>query len=206
MEKTVFLFRRHPERSPEDFARHYTEVHAVLGRQLTRCLLGYTVNIVQSGAPPEAITEHWVRVAGDLFDPEVAYASMEDYQVVVDDDDNLFDGFDLYIVDEEQVIVAGEPLDAPIGEVTPECKVIWLYPAGHEIAPPPIGACRVVDNRVRERWVVSADGMLATASDISVIRMAWAPELEHFGGLGSDARVVKEYRQIPAPEWNSERA
>jgi len=46
MEKTIFLFRKHRDRSAADFARHYIHNHAPLGGRLTRCLLGYTVNIV----------------------------------------------------------------------------------------------------------------------------------------------------------------
>lgn len=38
-----------------------------------------------------------------------------------------------------------------------------------------------------------------------MIRMAWAADLERIGPAAAGARIVKEYRQIPAPAWEARR-
>ena len=200
MEKTIFLFRRKASRTRDDFKQHYIHAHAPLGARLTRCLLGYTVNIIRTEGAHDAVTEHWLPRAMDLLTPQVAYANPEDFQQVVADDSTLFDGFDLYIVDQETHIVPAEPLDAPLGQETPEAKVVWLY-AG-EAPAPPAGARRVVDNRVRGKLVFTTDGARAeVAPEFALIRMAWAPDLGQLGAAANDALVVEEYRMLPAPVW-----
>jgi hypothetical protein len=95
---------------------------------------------------------------------EPAYASRDDFERVLRDDEKLFDGFDLYIVDNEDVVVDGQPLDSPIGKETPESKVVWFFQNEQEIPAPPAGARRVVDDRVREKWIATAEGMSAIDS------------------------------------------
>jgi hypothetical protein len=202
MEKTIFLFRRKASRSPADFRRHYVQAHAPLGARLTRCLLGYTVNLVETPGGPDAVTEHWLPRAMDLLTPEVAYATQEDFQQVVADDRTLFDGFDLYVVDQETYPVPGEPLAAPFGHATPEAKAIWLYPDAAAAPAPPSGARRVVDNRVRCKLVFAEDGRRAeVGSEFALIRMAWAADLARLGPAVADALVVAEHRFLPAPAW-----
>ena len=55
MEKTIFLFQRHRDRTRDNFARHYINAHAPLGAKLTRSLLGYTVNLVENSRAPDAL-------------------------------------------------------------------------------------------------------------------------------------------------------
>jgi hypothetical protein len=203
MEKTIFLFRRKESRTPADFARHYIGNHAPLGARLTRCLLGYTVNIVESPRGVDALTEHWVPSAMDLLTLEKAYATPEDAEAVWADDGTLFSSFDLYVVVEEADVVPAEPLDSPMGQASPETKLVWFYPDAKAAPSPPTAARRVVDNRVGFRLVRTEQEWTAVKPDIELIRMAWS---EDFEGLRSDAArafVVKEYRFIPAPTWEA---
>lgn len=202
MEKTIFLFRRHPHRSPEDFAHYYVNNHAPLGARTTRCLQGYTVNIVEGERGPDAITEHWLQAATDILTPGIAYATPEDFQAVLADDRTLFDGaFRLYVGVEEIQIVPGRPLDSPLRARTPETKLIWLYPDASTVPPPPAAARRVVDDRIGYRLSADEKGFVRHAPDIAVVRSAWGPSVEAFGDDASDAIVVQEYRFIAAPEW-----
>lgn len=203
MEKTVFLFRRHPSRDREAFGRYYVEKHAPLGKRLTRCLLGYTVNLVQTEGGPAAVTEHWVPQAMDILTPEKAYATQEDFEEVLRDDQNLFDGFDLYVVEEEIYSVPGEPLPAPLGAETPETKFIWFIENANPVPAPPAGARRVVDNRVRHRLVYRDGGWTAVAPEFALIRMAWAGDADRLGTAAADALVVKEHCFISAPRWET---
>lgn len=202
MEKTIFLFKRHKDRSRENFASHYIGNHAPLGARLTRCLLGYTVNLVEGEGKPDAITEHWLRKAQDLLTPDVAYATKEDFDAVVADDRSLFDGFaDLYVAVEETYPIEGEPLEAPLAQQTPETKLIWFYKDPAAAPPPPQAARRVVDNRIGYKLVFTERGREKIAPDIGLIRMAWGPSVAAFGEDGADAIAVKEYRFVKAPAW-----
>jgi hypothetical protein len=202
MEKTIFLFQRKRQRSPADFARHYIEQHAPLGARLTQCLLGYTVNIVSTEGGPDAITEHWLPAAMDLLTPDKAYATREHFEAVVADDRSLFDSFQLYVIVEETYPIPGEPLDTPLGQVTPETKLVWMYQYA-EAPPPPAGARRVVDNHVGYKLVYEGKERKRVAPDFQLIRMAWAPSLDSIGSAASEAILVKEHRFIPAPRWES---
>ena len=201
MEKTIFLFHRKKERSPEDFARHYIEQHAPLGARLTRCLLGYTVNIVQTEAGPDAITEHWLPAAQDLLTPGKAYATRQDFEAVVADDRSLFDGFELYVVVKETYPVPAQPLDAPLAQMTPETKLVWMYSDAKAAPSPPAGARRVVDNHLGYKLVYEGTARKKVAPEFQLIRMAWASSLDRIGSAASNAIIVKEYRFIPAPIW-----
>ena len=202
MEKTVFLFRRKASRTRAGFRRHYIETHAPLGARLTRCLLGYTVNIVETEGGPDAVTEHWLPAAMDLLTPETAYASREDFEAVVADDRSLFDSFELYVVDREVEVVPGDPSNTRPGQASPGVKLIWFYADASQAPPPPPWARRVVDNHVREKLVFAEEGgRKAIAPEFSLIRMAWAQDPATVGSGADAALVVTEYRQIPAPAW-----
>lgn len=206
MEKTIFLFTRTASRSRENFGQHYVNNHAPLGRRLTRVLRGYTLNLVQNRNWPDAVTEHWVGAAMDLLTPSIAYARRQDFEEVLADDRTLFDAFRLYVVTGEKEVIHGQPLASPVGEVTPEFKVVWAFPdAGAAPAPPP-GARRVVDNVVGHELVHMEDGRWErVAADVAVFRMAWAPDLKRIAS--GDCLIVSEYRQIPSPEpgWEASR-
>ena len=202
MEKTVFLFRRHPSRDREDFGRYYIQKHAPLGVKLTRCLLGYTVNLVETEGGPGAITEHWVPEALDILTPEKAYATREDFEEVLHDDQNLFAGFELYVVDQEVEAAPGKPIEAPLGQPTPGTKLVWFIADPVTAPPPPTGALRVVDNRVRHKLVHDGNGAWKEiAPEFKLIRMAWTSDVDQIGPAASDALIVKEHCFIRAPAW-----
>ena len=203
MEKTIFLFTRHPGRTPADFAEHYITHHAVLGRTLTRCLTGYAVNLNEGEGWPDAVTEHWCPSAMDLLTPLKAYATMADFETVLADDRTMFAGFALYVVDREVEVVAAEPLPFVVGEETGECKTVSMLASADALPPPPPGARRVVDSHVSYRLAYdeALRRMAPVPSDIAVFRMAWGPDGAALGG--EDSLLVREYRQIapPAPGW-----
>jgi hypothetical protein len=201
MEKTIFLFRRQKDRDRANFAHHYITNHAPLGTRLTRCLQGYTVNIVTDEDGYDAITEHWVDHASDLLTPEIAYATAKDFEAVVNDDRTLFDGSELYVATKETYPVPGEPLASPPGAPTPEAKLIWLYADASAAPPPPANARRVVDNHIGYKLVWEPDGRKSITPDIQLIRMAWGPSVEAFGTGAMGAIVVKEHRFVAAPRW-----
>lgn len=202
VEKTVWLFHRVEQRSPADFARHYVENHAVLGRNLCRMVRGYTVNIVQQQDGPNAVTEHWVDDVVDFLNPEKNYDSPEDRKQVFDDDRSLIDHSktSLYLVEQEIETVPGTQLATEIGEETPEAKVIVFYRDAEDVPRPPSNARRVVDNLVSSALVMEERGRVRIPSDIAVIRMLWGVDAKEISGT----RVVevKEYRQIAAPNWD----
>ena len=205
MEKTIFLFTRKATRSRKDFGKHYIGNHAPLGRRLTRGLLGYTVNLVQNRDWPDALTEHWVHAAMDLLTPSIAYAQQQDFEEVLTDDISLFDGFRLYVVTAEFLIVSGELLDSPLGELTPECKAVWTFHDASALPQAPRKARRVVDNFVSYELVHTGNGKWEKrAADVAVFRMAWTSGPD---GPNDECMIVDEYRQIPCPPpgWSADR-
>ena len=201
MEKSLFFFRRKPERTPEDFTHHYITNHAPLGKRLTRCLRGYTVNIVDADGFPAAVTEHWVPAVMDILTPSIAYASDEDFKAVLEDDQSLFSGFDLYVVTQERIVVPGD-IDTPLEQRTPGSKLISTHADADNLPPPPNRAYRVVDNLVSHKLVMtdSYEWEVADAG-CQVIRMAWFATAEDVGAEAAGALPTSEYRFIAAPSW-----
>lgn len=204
VEKTLFLFTRKGTRSCEDFANHYVNHHAVLGRRLTRSLIGYTVNIVRNRNWPDAVAEHWVRSAQDLLTPAISYATREDFEQVYRDDRSLFDGFRLYVVTSEHTVVDGHPPTTDLGSRSPGQKAVWRYSADDRLPAPPSWALRVVDNRVDRELVHAGDGTWQSkAPDVAVFRMAWA--CDRTTAVEDADLIVDEYRQLQAPDsfWSA---
>lgn len=197
MEKTVFLFTRHTDRTREDFAEHYVSVHAVLGRTLTKSLKGYTVNLVKNSDWPDAVTEHWANMAYEIHTPSIGYETKADFEKVLVDDRTMFSDYELYIVGREEIVVDGALPAFAQGEPTPLVKAVWLYRNWADAPPPPPGALRVVDNHVIARRRATGDGWWSSAEpDYPLIRMAWANNVELLGDHAGDALIVTEYRQI----------
>ena len=202
MEKTIFLFTRHPGRTRADFAEHYVTHHAVLGRTLVRCAVGYSVSLNEREGWPDAVTEHWCTCAMDLLTPLKAYASQEDFETVLADDRTMFAGFELHVANREVEVVPAAPLPFIAGEPTGEFKTVTMLASADDLPPPPPGARRVVDSHVSHKLVHAGEGRFeAVPSDIAVFRMAWGPDAASLGTPGS--LLVREYCQIaaPAPGW-----
>ena len=204
--KTIFLFKRNPARTPEDFVEHYIHHHAVLGRRLNTSLRGYTVNLVQrpGAQDPDSFTEHWVPEKADGF-PDWSTPTPDEQKIVTADDVTMFDrsgkdggtmGGGPYIVKKE-VTVMGEPLQSPLYEATPELKTILFYTDASQLpASPPIGARRVVDSYPSYIQV----GDTKVKPDIAVFRSVWSSKPIDAKGVRS--LQVKEYRQIVPPSMN----
>lgn len=195
MEKTLFFFTRKASRDKADFDSHYIGNHAPLGKKLTFCLKGYTVNLVDSDGGPDAITEHWVDHAMDLLTREKSYATLEDAQQVWDDDSTLFDGFELYVIDHERVTVDGAEQEAPLEQATPGVKIISTHPDFDAAPPPPASARRVVDCRIKEKLLHQNGGWVSATPEFRLVRMAWADTAQ---GADENAIVTREHRFIRA--------
>ncbi|HEY7136122.1 MAG TPA: EthD domain-containing protein [Acidimicrobiia bacterium] len=131
MQKLIFLFGRKPGLSHDEFARHYLEVHAPLGRRVTRAMAGYVVNLVEHvderGARlPEldAITEIWTPSVEDFFDPALAFTSAEDGRELLADHESFIGPMHAYLVAEHTPKM--EPAVSATGSRTPGVKHIAL--------------------------------------------------------------------------------
>ena len=201
MEKTIFLFRRAAGRSREEFDEHYIAHHAPLGVKLVKTLKGYTVNLVDGDAGPDAVTEHWLNQVEELLDPTKAYASMDDAMQVIKDDQTFIGSHELYVVTSEIETVPGERSPVVAGQASPGVKIVWCL-RDEKLPPAPIGARRVVDNRVSHKLVHQSGAQWARLDpDIKVFRMAWAPRLDDIKADLADALVVREFPFIAPPPW-----
>lgn len=206
MEKSIFFFRKHPNRTTENFAHHYINNHAPLGKKLTQGLRGYTVNIVDGDGFPAAVTEHWVVPdVMHLLTPAQAYKSMEDFQQVLADDQSLFSGFELYVVIGENIIVDGTQIDSALEQRTPGIKLIQTFADADNVPPPFPRACRVVDNLVAHQLVMTDSyDWEKVESAARIIRMSWFADMESVGEDTGDALRASEYCFIGAPSsWEA---
>ncbi|WP_156135539.1 hypothetical protein [Novosphingobium malaysiense] len=203
MEKAIFAFKRHPSRAMADFEDYYVNRHAALGRTLLRCSSGYRVNITHAENGPDAYTEQWLHKVTDILDPLTAYGSMEDFEMVLADDRDLFAGFELYVVEREEEVVPGIAPPFVQGAMTPGGKTISAFADAVALPPVPAGARRVIDNHVCCKLGFTAAGLIERkSSEVAVFRMCWAEDGGSIEGPG--AALVNEYRQLeePAPGWH----
>jgi len=193
MDKLLFLFHRKDGLTREAFAEHYLDVHAPLGQRLTVTMDGYTVNIVEASGGDEldAITEVWTASMANFFDPTKSFATPEDAAQLMADHDSFIGPYDAYAVEER--VVRGGPPDGPLGARTPGAKVVSWYRDDGDVPDPPLGATRVVDQRVLQ---VVTPG----SPPLAVIRSAWAPDATALGSLRNDAHLVAEYRRMEPAE------
>lgn len=186
MDKIVFFFRRKEGLSREEFGDHYLRVHAPLGMRVSRAMRGYVVNLVESEAPVDAVTEIWAASADEFLDPSRAFASQEAMAELVADHNSFLGPFDAYVVAER--VVRDGRIDGPLRQRTPGAKVVVAHEDDGDLPPPHPGAVRVVDNEVRR-------AVTPGARPLRVVRMEWWPGAPAtVGGL-----VVSEYRQMAAP-------
>ena len=203
MEKSIFLFKRHPNRSPDDFKHHYINNHALLGKRLTRCLLGYTVNLMEGEGYPAAVTEHWVPTVMDILTPSIAYENMDDFQAVLEDDQSLFSGFELYVVTGEKLVVGGGIPSAPLDQLTPGVKLIQRIAGGGNLPSPHPEAVRVVDNIVSHKLTLADDfSWNKSEPEMGLIRMSWFKDRAAIGETEEGDWLTQEYRFIAPPPWS----
>ena len=148
---------------------------------------GYTVNLVESEGPVDAITEVWTASMADFFDPAKSFATEEDAAALMADHDSFIGPYDAYAVD-ERVVSGGLP-DGPIGARTPGVKRVSLYRAADDVPAPPAAAVCVVDHSVLQ-------GITPGAPPVALIRSVWAADADALGPPGPDAYQVVEYRRL----------
>lgn len=129
MLKIIFLCRRRPEITREQYAAFVLEGHAPLALKHHPGLLRYVINIAEGPPPP----------GGPEIDslPALYFASLEDYEQRLYDSDEsreiirrdvgrfMLGGADSYSAT-EYVQRKSAPRTAPIGERSPGSKEIWL--------------------------------------------------------------------------------
>lgn len=190
MEKLVFLFRRKPGAEREDYFHHYITNHSPLGLRHTEGLSAYTVNLLQSPADFDVVTEIWTpAISGFLGKGE---PRSEGDEAVIQDHMSFMGPQDTFAV-EERVLRDGA-LTSPLGSPSPGTKVVSLHRRDETLPEPPAGAHRVVDNVVLRTILLADQFVEPDASDIAVIRTCWADTIEALGPLSSGAVSVREYR------------
>jgi hypothetical protein len=189
MEKVVFFFTRKDGLSREEFHVHYLDHHAPLGLRVTRTIAGYTVNLVDSDADVDAVTEIWTNSVADFFDPTTSFASEDDANTLMADHDSFIGPYHAYVVEEE--VVRGALPDAPVGQVAPGAKVFVRYGDAGDVPAPPADATSVVD-----QCVVQA--VTPGAPDLAVVRTIWTENPGEATDLWGDALVTREVRMKPA--------
>ncbi len=190
MEKLVFLFRRKPGAAREDYFRHYITNHSPLGLKHQQGLSAYTVNLLQSPADFDVVTEIWTPVISEFFGEGKQRSAGED--LIVEDHMSFMGPQDTFEV-EERVLRDGA-LTSQLGDFSPGAKVVSFHRKGEALPDPSPGAHRVVDNVVLRTILLADQFVESDASDIAVIRTSWADTVEALGPLPSGAVSVREHR------------
>lgn len=196
MEKLLFLFRRKPGATREDYFRHYIANHSPLGLRHTQGLSAYTVNLLETLAEFDVVTEIWTPAIADFLGSSRPRSEGE--EAIVQDHMSFMGPQDTFAV-EERVLRGGAPT-SPLGSPSPGAKVVSLFRRGDLLPEPAPGAHRVVDNAVVRTILLADQFVEPDASDLAVIRTSWADTLEALGPLPSNAVSVREYRWRTLPD------
>jgi hypothetical protein len=186
MDKVLFFFQRKDGLTRQEFRDHYLEVHAPLGMRVTVTMAGYTVNLVDSESPVDAVTEIWTASMADFFDPSKSFATEEDAKTLMADHDSFIGPYDAYAVEES--VVRGAMPDAQLGEVGGP-KVIVRYADAVDIPPAPADAVCVIDQKV-------VQNVMPGSPDLALVRSIWCADGTDVSSFGGDALVVSEVRQM----------
>jgi hypothetical protein len=190
MDKLLFFFQRKDGLSRQEFRDHYLEEHAPRGMRLTVTMAGYTVNLVDSESPVDAVTEIWTAAMGDFFDPAKSFASEADAKEMMADHDSFIGPYDAYAV--EETVVQGKVPDAPLGAIASGAKVIVRYTDAADVPPAPADAICVIDQQVVQSFMPGSP-------PLALVRSIWCAEGADPSAFGGDALVVSEVRQmVPA--------
>jgi len=195
LEKLVFLFRRKPGASREDYFRHYITNHSPLGLKHQQGLSAFTVNLLESLAEFDVMTEIWTPVIAEFFG--AGKQRSEGEELIVQDHMSFMGPQDTFAVEER--IVRDGALTSPLGTASPGAKLVTIHRRGEALPEPLPGAHRVVDNVVL-RTILQADQFVdPDASDIAVFRTSWADTIEALGTLPPQALSLREYRWRTLP-------
>jgi hypothetical protein len=189
MEKVLFFFQRKDGLTRQEFRDHYLEEHAPRGMRLTVTMDGYTVNLVDSESPVDAVTEIWTASMADFFDPAKSFATEADAKEMMADHDSFIGPYDAYAVEED--LVHGSLPDAPLGEPFRGPKVIVRYTDADDVPPAPSDAVCVIDHKV-------VQNVMPGSPDLALVRSIWCADAVDVASYGGDALVVSEVRQMVA--------
>lgn len=189
MDKCVFLYRRKPGLTRQEFVRHYADVHTPLGLRLVRNLAGYTTNFVESESTLDAVTEIWTPPVAGQPAPSTRYDSEADAATLRADSPLFIDQEHKEGWQVEERVVRHVRSGAAPSEQTADAKFVWFYEQLDDVPEPPPGAHRVVDQPV-VREVYPGSRRLA------MIRMAWAFDAADLGVDAASALAVREHRHI----------
>jgi hypothetical protein len=187
-DKVLFFFTRKDGLSREEFHDHYLHHHAPLGLRVTVTMDGYTVNLVDSDADVDAVTEIWTASMADFFDPSKSFATEADAKTMMTDHDSFIGPYDAYTVEEE--VVQGSLPDAPLGAVASGAKVFVRYTNDDDVPAPPADATYVVDQRVTQN-------IMPGSPELAVVRTIWLEDPGEATDLWADALVAREVRMKP---------
>jgi hypothetical protein len=190
LEKLIFLFRRKPGAAREDYFHHYVTNHSPLGLKHQPGLSAYTVNLLESPADFDVLTEIWTPAISEFIGSTAPRS--EGQEAIVQDHMSFMGPQDTFAV-EEHVLRDGA-LTSPLGSPSAGAKVVTFHKQGEALPEPAAGAHRVVDNVVVRPILLADQFVEPGASDLAVIRTSWAPSVEALGPLPSDAIALREYR------------
>jgi hypothetical protein len=190
MEKLMFLFRRKPGATREDYFHHYVTNHSPLGLRHQPGLSAYTVNLLETPADFDVLTEIWTPAISEFIGSTEPRS--EGQEAIVQDHISFMGPQDTFAV-EERVIKDGA-LTSPLGSPSTGAKVVTFHDHGAAMPEPASGAHRVVDNVVVRPILLADQFVEPGASDLAVIRTSWAPSMDAFGALPAGAISLREYR------------
>jgi hypothetical protein len=136
MPKLAYVLFRNPERSHEEFVRHYREVHSPLAVKAMPLQTFYTADLADEAVALAAVDGGRAKPVPDaiaflrfddvsvLNDPARLYASHEFEERLAADGTYLFSAMHGYIVDE--VVHRNAPRAWPLGQPSPGVKQISL--------------------------------------------------------------------------------
>jgi hypothetical protein len=189
MEKLVFCLHRKSGLSRQQFFDHYLQQHAPLGVRVTTTMRGYTVNLVDLGAPdpagPDAITEVWTSSAQEFMDPEKSFATPEDAAALMADHNSFIGPFDAYVVG-ERIVRTGDA-------VGPAKRVAFYGPGEQPPAPGP-DVVSVVEHRVVQE-------LMSDSAPVGLIVTTTARTVVGLGPRSGRSYDVSEHRMMePSPD------
>ena len=125
MPKLAYLLYRNPDRTHEEFVRHYRAVHSPLAVEAMPLQTFYTADLADdTNAAVDAIAFLRFDDVSVLNDPARLYASREFEERVAADGVYLFSAMHGYLV--EEVVHRDVPRTVPLGQPSPGVKQISL--------------------------------------------------------------------------------
>jgi hypothetical protein len=190
LEKLVFLFRRKPGATREEYFHHYVTNHSPLGLQHQPGLSAYTVNLLESPADFDVLTEIWTPAISEFVGS--TKPRTEGQEAIVQDHISFMGPQDTFAVEER--IVRDGPLTSPLGVAATGAKLLSMHRQNEPLPEPLSGAYRIIDNVVVRPILIADQFVEPGASDLAVIRVSWANDVNALGALPPEAILLRQYR------------